>query len=233
MKHVICDERIDDFEISKLFDLGYKVIKCPRCTTLYDAVCSHPDMLIHMLSEKRIVVYKNMPQEFIKLLESLNYEIIYSSKDIKSAYPDDIILNALSLGNLFIHNLKFTDNILLEHMNDKKLINISQGYTKCSVAVINEKAVITSDKMIFHKLTKEHIDVLFLPPGDIELTGLSYGFIGGTCGLLSNNVIAFYGNLDFYKYGNEVLGFLDKHEVKPIYLNKGKLIDRGSIFCLK
>ncbi len=83
------------------------------------------------------------------------------------------------------------------------------------------------------KILKENnIDVLLLPPGDIILPGLDYGFIGGTCGLLDNNTLAFYGNLNMYKYGDKVLNFLKKHNVKPIFLSRGKLIDRGSIFCI-
>lgn len=90
----------------------------------------------------------------------------------------------------------------------------------------------TSDMKIGKILKENNIDVLLLPPGDIILPSLDYGFIGGTCGLLDNNTLAFYGDLDMYKYGNEVLSFLRKHNVEPIFLSKSKLIDRGSIFCI-
>jgi len=73
---------------------------------------------------------------------------------------------------------------------------------------------------------------LLLPPGDIELPGLNYGFIGGSCGLLDEKYLVFYGNLKNYKYGSEVLAFLDKYNITPIYLSDSNLIDRGSIFFL-
>ena len=131
-----------------------------------------------------------------------------------------------------MHKLNYTDPNLISLVNHKKLLNINQGYAKCSTAIVSENAVMTSDMKIGKILKENNIDVLLLPPGDIILPSLDYGFIGGTCGLLDNNTLAFYGDLDMYKYGNEVLSFLRKHNVEPIFLSKSKLIDRGSIFCI-
>ena len=44
--------------------------------------------------------------------------------------------------------------------------------------------------------------------------------------------MAFYGNLNYYKYGLEVKAFLKKYNVEPIYLNNSKLYDRGSLFVI-
>ncbi|WP_432431546.1 DUF6873 family GME fold protein [Clostridium botulinum] len=49
---------------------------------------------------------------------------------------------------------------------------------------------------------------------------------------MEKDVLAFYGDLKYYAYGTEVLDFLKKHKVEPIFLNEGKLIDRGSILRL-
>lgn len=231
--HVICDYRISQSEEYILNESGYEVIKCPKCDTLYDAVCGHPDMLLHILNNKKIIVHKAMKKEFTNSLKKLEFEVLYSAKNIKSKYPDDIILNAFSLKDMYIHNLKYTDKELLNNISNYNLIDVTQGYSKCSVAIINENSIITSDRIISEKLIKRGIDVLLLPPGDIELPNLNYGFIGGTCGLLCKNTLAFYGNLKFYKYGKEVLSFLKKKGVAPLYLSDGKLIDRGSIFTLK
>ena len=107
---------------------------------------------------------------------------------------------------------------------------MKQGYTKCSTCIVNNHAAITSDVSIAKALNVEGVDVLLLPSGDILLPGLNYGFIGGATGLLCDNVLAFYGHLDHYLYGKEVLKFLNKHKVEPVFLRNGKLIDRGSIF---
>jgi len=73
---------------------------------------------------------------------------------------------------------------------------------------------------------------LLIPSGDISLPGLDYGFIGGTCGLISKNQMAFFGNLENHSYGNDIKNFLLKYDVEPIYLSNGKLIDRGSILTI-
>lgn len=232
MKNIVVDFRIQDDEKYSLEELGYSVLACPPCKKLYNAVCGHPDMLMHIIDNNTIIVHKNMDSLFINNLISLGKKVVLSNNPIESSYPYDIILNAVNFSNFLIHNLKYTDKAILNNLNGKKLINVNQGYTKCSTSIISGNAIITSDKSIARSLHFENIDILLLPPGDIILEGLSYGFIGGTCGLIDNDVIAFYGDLNYYKYGDKVLHFLEKHKVKPVFLRRGKLIDRGSIFLI-
>ncbi|MBC2580290.1 DUF6873 family GME fold protein [Clostridium sp. DJ247] len=233
MKYAIVDFRIDVEEKKMLQQLGCQVLVCPPSNLLYDAICGHPDILLHIIDNKNIIVHKDMNKEFIESLRSLNLNVILSKHSLKSNYPYDIMLNSLNFSNLFVHNLKFTDPKLLRYVSYKKLISVKQGYTKCSTAIVNENAVITSDNTIASALGKENIDVLLLPSGDILLPGLNYGFIGGCCGLLDRNTLAFYGDLNYYKYGNDVINFLKKHSVKPVFLRQGKLIDRGSLFIIE
>lgn len=232
MKYALVDYRINIIEKSNLEKLGCTVITCPPYEKLYKAVCGHPDMLVHVIDRKSILVHKNMPTHFVELLESLNFNVLKSHSSILAKYPYDIALNAVNLSSLFMHYLKYTDATLLDKVKNKILINVKQGYTKCSTAVVSESAIITSDKSIANSLKSTDIDVLLLPPGDIDLPGLDYGFIGGCCGKVDDTTLAFYGDLSYYTYGKEVLSFLKKHNVKPVYLRNGKLIDRGSIFVV-
>lgn len=232
MKNVLVDFRTSKDEINALKELEYNVLICPPCSLLYEAVCGHPDMLIHIIDNNTLIVHKDMDKSFINKLQSLNKKVILSSNSLKSSYPYDIALNAVNLPDLLIHRLKYTDPHIIHAAVNKKMIDVRQGYTKCSVAVVSKNAIITSDISIAKSLYYENIDVLLIPPGDILLPGLDYGFIGGTCGLLENNILAFYGNLDYYKYGSKVYYFLEKHGIKPFFLRKGKLMDRGSIYTI-
>jgi len=232
MNKVVVDYRIDKEEKENLEALGYEVIICPPSKVLYDAVCGHPDMLMHIVDSKTIMVHKDMDKDFVHTLTTYGYNVIFSARPIEDTYPGDIALNAVNLSNLFMHNLNYTDDILLEAVKNKKLLKVKQGYTKCSTAIANKNAVITSDAGICKTLENEGFDVLMLPPGDIQLPGLNYGFIGGCCGLLREKLLAFYGDLNQYAYGKEVLNFLHKHNVEAVALRKGKLIDRGSILLL-
>lgn len=232
MKQVIVDPRIEDVERNAILSLNLDILECPICSDLYDAVCGHPDMLMHIIDSKNIVVHSNIHQDFIDKLEGLGLNVHLSKNPLKNSYPEDIALNALNLEGYFIHNLPYTDETLMRLLIEKKLVQVKQGYTKCSTAIISPRAVITSDKGIAKALNNCTFDVLLVPPGDILLPGLNYGFIGGCCGLIEENLLAFYGSLECYSYGYDVMQFLKKHKVEPIYLRQGKLIDRGSIFTI-
>ena len=232
MKTVLVDYRIDNIERYNLERLEFKVATVPPCDILYEAVCGHPDMILHIIDSSTVMVHKDMNLDFIVKLKNFNINVVVSQNSLQSSYPYNVILNAVSLDNLFIHNIKYTDAELLEQVKNKKIKSIKQGYTKCSTAIVNNNAVMTSDKHIAAALGEEDMDVLLLPPGDILLPGLDYGFIGGCCGLLEENILAFYGDLKHYTYGKEVMDFLKKHKVKPLFLRDGKLIDRGSIFTI-
>lgn len=231
LKYAFVDYRISKEEKYNLESLGCTVITCPPSPLLYEAISGHPDILVHLISNKKVIIHKDIDFNFIQLLKNLNLEIHYSLDSLKGTYPYDIILNAVNLKDYFIHNLKFTDKNLLNNLSKKKLINVNQGYTKCSTAIIKDNAIITSDTSIYQALKNEPIDVLLLPSGDIILPGLDYGFIGGTCGKVDDKIV-FYGTLEKYKYGDLVLDFLKKHQMIPFYLSDTPLIDRGSILFL-
>lgn len=231
MKVVFVDYRISDEERENLIKSGYDALTIPPNHNLYEAISGHPDILLHMADGNTIIVNKDMNIEFIDLLKKRGIRVLLSEKALQSSYPFNIALNALNLNHIFVHSLKYTDETLLEMVKHKKMINVKQGYTKCSTAVVSGTAVMTSDRGIAKALNEEGIDVLLLPPGDILLPSLDYGFIGGCCGLLEERLLAFYGNLHNYAYGKEVMKFLKKHKVEPMFLSEGKLIDRGSIYA--
>ena len=233
MKVAIVDFRISKEEIKSLEVLNMKVIKCPHYGGVYEAISGHPDIQINILSKSDIMVHPKINENFIKELSDLGYNIHFSSKDIGFNYPQNIILNAINEEKFFLHNLTHTDKNLLNYITDKKLLNVSQGYTKCSTAIISKEAFLTNDIKIKESLESLGADVLLLPHGDIELLPLNYGFIGGACGLIDKNTLAFFGSLDKYIHGDNVKTFLKRHNVTPLYLKQSGLIDRGSLFILE
>lgn len=231
MKKCFIDYRTSEKEIEKLKYLNLEIIKIPLNKNLYTAINGHPDIQLNILNNNTLIVSKDFDTSFLGDLSKLN--IITSINTLKEKYPNNIFLNAVTLKDFFIHNLKFTDKKLLDMVKEKILIHVKQGYTKCSCAIVSEKALITSDINIYNTLKKySDLDVLGVTAGDILLPGLNYGFIGGCCGLVSQDILAFYGNLKYHSYGNDIKEFLFKHNVKPLYLSDEKLIDRGSILTL-
>ena len=230
MKYAFVDYRISEEEINNLSNLNCNIIKCEPCLKLYNAICGHPDILLHFINPSTIILHKDASDTFEASLIDLGFNVIRSEYSLTDKYPEDIILNAVNTKDFFMHNLIHTDPTLLDAVQDKTLINIKQGYSKCSTAILNDKTFITSDNSVFKALTAHGYDVLLINPGNIELPGLDYGFIGGTCGMLDSNTLVFYGSLDYHPQKQEITNFLKRNNITPIYLSDTPLIDRGSIF---
>lgn len=231
LKTCFVDYRISNIEEENLKKLNLNIVKVLKNPNLYEAIDGHPDIQLNIVDEKKIIVSKNSSEEFLNSIPK-DISIVRSLCDLGYEYPKNISLNGVTLKNTFIHNLKFTDENLLKNLGNKNLININQGYAKCSIAVVSEKALITSDYGIYKTLKTKGFDLLLIPSGDIILEGLNYGFIGGTCGLISKNKMVFYGNLKNHSYGYDIEKFLSKYDVEPIYLSSSKLVDRGSILTI-
>lgn len=225
------DYRTSEEEIDCLRKLNCDLIKIPKHDNLYEAIDGHVDIQLNILnrSNKNVIINKDIAPSFKRILQEKNIAFIESDTTLSYKYPNNIALNAYITDNYLIHNLNFTDKKILEHCKNKKIINVKQGYTKCSILPVKEKAIITNDNGIYNTLKNEDFDILLLPFGDIELRGFDYGFIGGVGGMITDNSMAFFGSLNNYIFGNEIKKFLYKYDVKPLYLSNTKLIDRGSL----
>ena len=226
---VLVDYRMNVTSIKKLNELGISVYKTRYTNSLYNAVSGHPDMVIHHLSDNRFIV---SPENFDYFKSIPGIEIIIGKGRLKSSYPDDISYNAARVGDFLIHNFKYTDKNLLEQTEHLNKIDVKQGYSKCSVCVINKNSIITSDLGIAKKCDNYGIDVLFVDDSKIKLNGVSHGFIGGSCGLISPQLLAINGNLNQHTNCDEIQSFCAKYNVSIISLHNNKIEDIGSIICL-
>lgn len=228
------DYRITNIELENLTSLGLTPIKVPKSPLLYEAIDGHVDIQVFILDKdkKTVLVHKDMPKSFLNKLKENKINYILSDRNLDSKYPFDIPLNVLKTKHFIMHNLKYTDPKILKFFKDKKLLNTKQGYTKCSVLPLSNNSFITSDKSIYTTLLNEGLNVLLVPPGDISLPPLDYGFIGGVGGMIDENTLALFGDLDSYAHKDKILEFLAPLNIKIVSLKKGTLSDRGSLLVI-
>ena len=138
------------------------------------------------------------------------------------------------ISNKLICNTKTVSKRILEEAEKASLniINVNQGYTKCSICVLTEKAIITDDESVYKSTQNFFDDVLLISKGSIRLETKDYGFIGGATGKLAKNIIAFNGRVDSHADHNIIIDILNKYSIVPLELISASLEDIGSIIPL-
>ena len=150
-KKLIIDNRMRNIEKTKLRELGYKLLEVKENKNLYPEISSHVDILACKVGEKIVVE----PTQYANFQEYENF--IKGQEIVLKKYPLDIKYNVCIIGKKAIHNFQNTDSKLKELLiNDGyELINTTQGYTNCSIAVIDDNSAIVSDQGLY-KILKFH-----------------------------------------------------------------------------
>ena len=217
--------------IIKLNSMGIQTIKLTDNSLLPLPVNSHADLqMLHLY--KNHLFSQNEHLFSGELNESFSNITIRQKAGNK--YPEDVRLNCAIIGNKIICNKDTIAPEVIEfaEQNQYIIINVNQGYTKCSICVVDENSIITDDKSIFTAAGNFFIDSLFIEKGSIGLNGYNYGFIGGCCGKIDKNKIAFNGAIESHDDYKKILDFLNSHSVECVELHNDRLYDIGGILPL-
>lgn len=228
---VILDKRAPQSIQNKIRAEGINIIETPYCKGLYRAISYHPDILMHPISRNEIVVAPNIYEEMQSKLREFDIKVIKGNTFLRSNYPDNIAYNIGRVGKFAIHNFKYTDKEVLKRLdeNEIKRIEVNQGYSKCSIGIVDENSIITSDKGIANEAKKHSIDVLLIQSEHIKLPGLNYGFIGGASGLIKKNKMLFLGDITAHPDYKKIKDFLKERDIFTEYIEGIELMDLGSI----
>lgn len=215
--------------VNRVEELGVKVLPSENLSKLLTFEQYHTDLQFLHYNKDTVFVLK----ECTSLKENLKKyfpNVIEISKNIDKDYPNNVMLNCVVLNDKLICNSKtIADEVLQMAIKDNlKIINANQGYTKCSTCIVNENAIITSDKSIY-KSCRNEMDVLLIRQGYIELLGTDYGFIGGSSFKYNRNTLVFTGNIELHPDYESIKSFAQNHNVELLSLTENTMIDIGSI----
>lgn len=215
--------------VNRVEELGIKVLSSENLSKLLIFEQYHTDLQLLHYNKDTVFVLK----ECTSLKENLKKyfpNVIEISKNIDKDYPNNVMLNCVVLNDMLICNTKtIADEVLQMAIRDNlKIINVNQGYTKCSTCIVNENAIITSDKSIY-KSCRNEMDVLLIRQGYIKLSGTDYGFIGGSSFKYNRNTLVFTGNIELHPDYESIKSFVENHNVELLSLTENTMIDVGSI----
>lgn len=231
MKYLIIDKRMRQIEKEALQQLGYQLIEIQTNSNLYQEISSHVDIFTCKIGEK-IIVEKSQYETLQKILKNVELGV----EEVQNKYPNDIKYNVCIIGKRAIHNFQYTDPKIKEELIKQgyELINTTQGYTNCSIAVIDENSAIVTDKGLYKILEKHGVDVLYLKENpDIKLLendvySEKQGFVGGTISRIGNKIIIF-GDLNKIDLNGKIREFINKKNIEIIEFEDLDVIDYGGI----
>lgn len=209
---------------------GIKTIFTDKISNFLPFEQTHADMQFLPINSTTVAIL-DTAYNLIENTQKLYKTFLKFSLSKNIAYPNNVILNHTILNNNVICLKKSVPTELLKIFDDNHftIIDTKQGYSKCSVCVVSNNAIITSDDSIYNSCIKNKIDVLKISKGQIVLEGTNYGFIGGCSGKLDKDCLAFTGNIKLHSDYADIKAFCNNYGVNLLSLSNNQLIDIGSI----
>lgn len=234
VKLLIAGERYQKKLAQPLEKLGISVLWMPDNTSVDPRVAGHVDLSLVHLGGNRLVACKELTGSniFVNYLTNRGAELIFSLEELGLEYPADARLNVCIFGNYLIKNEKHAERLISELRPDLSIIDVKQGYTKCSICVVDSESIITSDNDIAAKARASGINVLLIRPGHISLPGYDTGFMGGSAFKIAAGSLAFTGRLDGHPDEEKILEFLSGRNIEPVFLTDEPVFDIGSAIPL-
>lgn len=229
MQKIIVDNRMPKIIRDYIKSLGYTVVMLPKQENIYDEISSHVDIFFSKIGEN-LIYSKDVKIEDLDLTKCIE-----GYKKASGSYPDDTPYNVCILGKTCVCNLKNVDKKVMEVLNscNYSVIEVKQGYTRCSIAKTSENSCITTDRGIYNKLIKQNIDCLYIEENNIKLLkdgkiSNMKGFIGGCTALLGNKFIIF-GDIDKLESKEKIKEHINKYNLELIDFKGLEVLDLGGI----
>lgn len=208
-------------ETLKRENIPYSVLPDNPC--LLPPLAAHPDMSAIRVGKK--VFACGMAAKVLGCTDT--------GETLSPVYPGDVLFNGFVLGNKLFCNKNAFSKAVQEYAleNSMEIVDVRQGYAKCSTLVLGAGQIITADRGIA-KAAEPFCNVLLIREGGIALAPYAYGFIGGASFVLGNKVY-FFGNLDTHADAASIRTCLAKNGYTAVSLSDEALSDcGGAIFII-
>ncbi len=239
-KIVLIDNRMRDFEKNKLLELGYEILEIPTNKNVYYEISSHVDIFAVRVKDNLILeptVYELLQE---KIRKSSDVRVIKGQNTVKYKYPFDVPYNICITKDFAIGNFKYIDPVLdnVIGKSDLRKVHINQGYSKCSIAVIDDNIVVVNDKSIAKILEKNGLEVIFLNDNldiklykdDKEFSGMN-GFVGG-CLQRIDNYIYVSGGMQIIDKNGTIRKVINDRNLQCIDFKEFEIIDYGGMIII-
>ncbi len=228
VRHIILGEKYRNVLESALFTHDLEPVWLKSNPHVDERLSGHADLsAVQIVKSVILSEYLNPCEQIHKIVG-----VEYVPDPQQAVYPYDAGLNFCIVGDKLFFNPKTANAKLVEKCGCKQFIPVKQGYTKCSICVIDENSIITSDKRIAEAAENAGMDALYLSEPFVKLDGFGYGFIGGAAFKISETDIAFTGKIVDTIVERKIESFLSRRNINPIYLTDSQIFDIGSAIPL-
>ena len=228
---VIIGEKYCNILQNSVENLGVNILPMPDNPYVDTRLSGHADLSVLHLGGNRLLLAPYLKgSEFSQQLEYRGFDLEFADIEQSALYPNDAQMNVCILGNKVIYNPKTVPNAIVKYLTiGSRAVQVSsrQGYSRCSVCVVNDNAIITADEGICRSAEAHGIDALKIRPGYIDLPGFDYGFIGGASFKISDTKLAFTGRLDRHPDAEQIIEFASLHNVDIVYITDRPAFDIG------
>ena len=202
---------------------------------LEDRVAHHADLSVLFIGDT-LFTHESTASgnpDLVTAAKERDYKIEIIPEKLGRNYPDDILLNCLVVGKYIFARADKISRSVSEYAekNGYSILNVKQGYARCTACPVSDKAVITADAAIAKAARGAGLDALEIQSGGVTLGGFPYGFIGGACGADGNKLL-FAGDVSSHPDGEKIIDFCKTHGVDAVSLSDESLCDVGSIFFI-
>ena len=210
------------------------VITPPSLDILPAGLRRHADLGICIVSKDTAVCPPDSFLYYKEMLSPYGFTVLQGNSSLQCNYPGDCAYNVGIVGKKCFLNKSVCDSLLYDILTSEgyEIINVKQGYCKCSICPIDENTLITGDKSIEKAALSAGMEVFFVRNEGIFLENYNNGFFGGCCGMADSKTLLVNGNINTFPDRKILTEFLNRKGINIKSVKKGVLTDIGSILPL-